>query len=356
MPEAAPSAEGPTDARITGTTASMKLSLDLNCGAMLGEGTSGAVYAVDSLCDGRQYALKVKKKGSTGAAALAECQLHAALPQCETIVQYCFAWTTPSHVYVLMERMATELWQAVLQPPTSSAALSERLQWSKDVLSAVACLHSIKVAHRDVNPWNLFVSFGHTGRRCKLGDLGLAARLPKSGRFAGRHELGAPSLDESAIDSLYSAPELGADAEAGGYSLPADVFSTGVVLVAIWHSAVVFDASEDAVTDATEAVRRSGELPWIVPCRIARLVRRLTSHYPEQRPSAGEAAAVLMAMASAHDAIAAVAEEVDAPAGASSVRPPHPRPWKLPWPSWRRRRGTVTGTAARRPVQLSVKV
>ena len=146
---------------------------------------------------------------------------------------------------------------------------------------------------------------------------------------------------------------LKADAEAGGYSLPADVFSTGVVLVAIWHSAVVFDASEDDVTDTTEAVRRSGELPWIVPCRIARLVRRLTSHYPEQRPSAGEAAAVLMAMASAHDAIAAVAEEVDAPAGASSVRPPHPRPWKLPWPSWRRRRGTG---AARRPVQLSVKV
>ncbi len=342
----------------------MKLSLELTCGAMLGQGTSGAVYAVDSCADGRRYALKVTKSGSDGAdAALAECRLHAALPPCDAIVRYVFSWTTPLHIYVLLERMAGELWQAVLQSPASSAALAERLQWSKDVSSAIACLHSMKVAHRDINPWNLFVGEGAAGRRCKLGDLGLAARLPPSGRFAGWHEPGAPSLDESAIGSLYSAPELGAEAEAGGYNLTADVFSAGQCLVAIWHSAVVHSASEEAVTEATEAVRSTGELPWIVPCRLAALVRRLTSHDPEQRPSASEAVAELAAMASAHDAIAAVAEDAVTPAEAANAHAPRAWPWPSqlvlgcasPWPSpWRRSRSPRR--AARKPRQLAVKV
>ena len=318
----------------------MNLALTLDCGDKLGEGTSGSVYALAGPSDGRRYCVKVvcRKPATDVADALAECRLHASLPPCDVIVQYYFSWSSPTHAYILLERMSCELWDAALAPAPSDcnglANLAERLQWSRDVATALQCLHAMGVAHRDVNPWNLFLSEGGSGtpRRCKLGDLGLAARLPASGRFVGWHEPGAPPLDESAIGSLYSAPELGAERLIGGYNLACDIFSAGQCLVAIWHKAVVHTSSDEAVTEAIEAVRKHGELSWIVPSRLASLVRRLTAQKPEHRPSAREALAELTAMHSAQHALAAVAESV--PASAALQLKGH-RPRAHGWlPAW----------------------
>lgn len=301
------------------------LSCHLSCDTVLGAGTSGQVYALDGVVDGKSYAAKVVSRGDDG--ALAEAKLHSSLPPHDSIVQYHFAWTTEEHIVVILERVDSELYGAF-------ASDAECMSWSTSLLSAVSCLHDQGIVHRDINPWNCFLR----SRKLKLGDLGLAAQWAPhvEGRFTGWHTDGFAPLDDSAIGSLYSAPELG-DAKVG-YSLGVDIFSAGMTLFAIWHACVLRHAgaadeaaslSEDALTTAVESVRTTGRLPpsWPPSSPIASLVCRMVDHCEHARPTASAALAELSSLQSAAAACATAGEACDGEqqkmvVGAAEAAPP----------------------------------
>ena len=141
-------------------------------------------------------------------------------------------------------RLADELWTVLLEAPPSA---TEASAWTRSLLDALQVLHARDVVHRDLSPWNVFIK----DRKLLLGDFGLAVRAPAGHQLKGMVQDGCPALDDAALGSPLSAPELGA---AEGYSLAVDVFSAGLTLFAIW--AVCRGAAEDTAPHQEVVVAR----------------------------------------------------------------------------------------------------
>ena len=70
-----------------------------------------------------------------------------------------------------------ELWDVLVDdtPPT----VDRRMAWSRQILGALAELERSTIIHRDLNPWNLFLS-SEQPRAVKLGDFGaVMSTLPR---------------------------------------------------------------------------------------------------------------------------------------------------------------------------------
>ena len=101
--------------------------------------------------------------------------------------------------------------RAVAGAPQSPPTTAECHAWSRSLLDALQAVHDQRVIHRDLSPWNVFVSRGPDGlRQLRLGDFGMAAQLPDGKQLSGLEQDGCPPLDDSALGSPFSAPELGA--------------------------------------------------------------------------------------------------------------------------------------------------
>lgn len=269
------------------------LALQLKVGDEVGRGTAGVVSSLLGSIDGGRYVVKEVPKrddASEDGALLQEVELHRLVSaSCAHIVRYVFAYESPSGgLAVLMEACDMELYDALILSDAwitpvkafasdgsqLAATRRERLSWSRGVCDAVRHLHDHRVMHRDVNPWNVFLTRATTSNAdvapeerfvARLGDFGLAARLPESSSdnphdrealLWGMEAAGAVPLDGSALGSLYSAPELG-NSEVG-YGLKADAFSVGMTLFAIW-AASEHNGDEDAMITAVEAVKQRAE-------------------------------------------------------------------------------------------------
>jgi serine/threonine protein kinase len=128
---------------------------------------------------------------------------------------------------------------------------AERLSWTKGLCETIRDCHRIGVLHRDINPWNVLIGAQKAedgSRKLCLADFGLTVRMDGQAVLSGLESEGAVDLDDSALESLYSAPELGKR-----YGLPADIFSVGMLLLAIWSTLDV--KSEQALIDCVEAVK-----------------------------------------------------------------------------------------------------
>lgn len=346
-------------------------TLTLRCDAPpLGAGTSGRVLAIaaDTVPDGRRYAVKRVglAQGSLRLAQFVECQLHSSLPRSDAVVEYLCAWTCDDTLNILLERVDSELWDGLFSEASEPwmDTARRRLDWGRTLLQAVECLHAHGVAHRDISPWNCFLS----GHRLKLGDFGLACRCPPSGSpsalggLFGMVSDGCAPLDESAVGSLYSAPELGSDA--GYEAKEVDVYSAGMTLFALWHGVVCAAAvaagnavpldGEEELTSCVERLKGDGTLPDVwkrVGGSMGALVLRMVNHEPQARPSAGECLGLLHRMRVGGAGCVTCEATHDEP-GAAKAQPPrylltapraslHPMRW-LHWA--RRRHGNRTPT------------
>ena len=327
-----------------------KLSLELTTDKYLGSGTSGSVrkVAAASAIDGRRYAVKsVEMPENSSAKVIAECQLHASLPPSDVIVSYKYSWIAEQKLHILLERVDGELYDPITESGPQGANADERFGWARALLSAVETIHAHGVAHRDISPWNCYYAKRGATLSLKLGDFGLAVRVPATGSstsLSGMEEEGFAPLDESAIGSLYSAPELGA--ESGYDGTKVDIYSAGMTIFASWHAVVVARAKaaaatsgarganiprkqvqsqdpprasgakvapapaavepeaaafcvdanwEEELTSSVEKLKAEAVLPpsWSEAGPMAELVLRMVSHDPQQRPSARECVQML---------------------------------------------------------------
>ena len=90
----------------------------------------------------------------------------------------------------------------------------------RDFCGAVAHCHRRRVAHRDVKPENLLVTYERRRPAVVLADFGSAARFAADGKERFRRECGSP---------FWSSPEVWAR----DYDHRGDVYSCGVVLLVL---------------------------------------------------------------------------------------------------------------------------
>lgn len=282
------------------------VQLQLPIGEVTGEGTSGVVAPLLHAIDGGRYVVKrLKEPGQESQANLAnEIRLHKLCSaDCEAVVRYAFAGSSATgEVLVLMEACDNILWDALTNSPAWNAlaqqqpSSADRQAWTLQLCKAVAHCHSLRVLHRDLNPWNVFLvcGSGTQSKSIRLGDFGLAVQLRNdlnelSGIEAGD---GAVALDDSSLTSLYSAPELGKR-----YGFPADVFSLGMTLLALWTSAEC-SCEEDALIETIECVKLAAKetpnpkVPSLAAAsaRHRNLIALMVAGDPAARPTAKHAA------------------------------------------------------------------
>ena len=291
-----------------------------------------------------------------------------------------------TYLYILMELALATAWDALgfldeedeafnrngpVTVTTSHVDDQTIWRWTVSTARALQLMHGdvVNAVHRDVNPWNVFIvdrvkagmaktlgggwKFAASERDATLGDFGLAHRLPKIGPslasapgtrgyvplserllWGTRGRRGASDLTPSAKSSMFSAPELGADAgdadtnrhlgtfsgSSSGYGAAADVYSWGLTVLAMWcDDGGDARATVRAVRDASLAGTARGESGWgvggggrgsvlgdgmMLPNRWGRrcpfpgtlrdVVARTVRLDPEARPSADEIVKTLL--------------------------------------------------------------
>merc|ERR1712039_38053 len=230
-----------------------------------------------------EYCVKIVPLESSDAASrvakATEAWIHGKLNH-HGVVKYYHSWLDTkeavSQFCMLLELCKSDLWTCLEEAEPS---MDERRRWSLQLTGALEHIHSHGIVHRDINPWNVLVTHA---RDLKIGDFGLSVLCDSSSMLSGWTSPGAVPLNSSAIDSLYSAPELG-----DYYNQQADVFSLGMTLFAIWHPGSLSEGADDLIS-AVETLRETCLLPeWFeLQCPVVGLIHSMVMHEPNQRPSA----------------------------------------------------------------------
>jgi serine/threonine protein kinase len=112
---------------------------------------------------------------------------------------------------LLLERCQGDLWSALNAQPSSSSSssssssggpggvmipLAVRARWTAELCSAVAHCHAMGICHRDVSPWNVFVTTAHrqtttaTATAASANNRGLEAAQPANAGSAASGQAG----------------------------------------------------------------------------------------------------------------------------------------------------------------------
>ena len=251
---------------------------------VLGRGSFGEVYRVQSKVDRREYAVKKMKRHCRGRhersvmAHEVEMTAFAARARPEYVVQVFSAWEEDNQLYLCMELCGEGSLADLLEniPPTMSdgKGLKEEFIWNValDLILALQALHSYSFVHLDVKPGNCFlVSSKHGSISVKLGDFGLTTEF-------GFVEEGREG------DSRYLAPEFLKSTSAGvEVDGSADMFSLGCMLfemgahVALPGGGSLWHTLRDGSDLSSYLQHRSPELQH--------LIQVLLSPQPHARPT-----------------------------------------------------------------------
>ncbi|XP_040922697.1 membrane-associated tyrosine- and threonine-specific cdc2-inhibitory kinase [Toxotes jaculatrix] len=191
---------------------------------LLGRGSFGEVYKVQSNEDGRQYAVKRSSHRFRGNSernwSVREARNHERLSPHPHILKFVAAWEECGRLYIQTELCSTSLLlHAENQPPGPD----ESGAWAYlcDLLSALQHLHSHGFVHLDLKPANVLIT---DSGRLKLGDFGLLLEFKEKDTGPVDRKV---KEDAQEGDPRYMAPEL----LRGEYGPAADVFSLGVSIL-----------------------------------------------------------------------------------------------------------------------------
>ncbi|MFE7815254.1 protein kinase [Streptomyces sp. NPDC057433] len=159
-------------------------------------------------------------------------------------------------------------------PPEATAALGVGLA------QALAHAHEAGIVHRDVKPSNILLDASH---RPYLSDFGISRLLDATTGTATGTLIGT---------AAYLSPEQVLGRPVGR---PADVYALGLVLLECLTGRLEYDGGP--LEAAIARLHRQPVLPHWLPEDLALLLRDMTALNEENRPSAGDCARTLAALA-----------------------------------------------------------
>jgi len=206
-------------------------------------------------------------------------------------------------LYIQMEFCdGTTLREAII---SGELQKDEALIWKlfRQVLDALAYVHSKGLIHRDVKPPNIFLSRAEGGH-AKLGDFGLSTQLADiASAEASASELEATSRGHRQNQStgvgtaFYMAPEVRSSKSLGAqpYDDKVDMFSMGVVFYEMWRQPF-FTAMERAQVlghvalglSSAERIKEAQELLPDAPPEAAKVLASLLATDPGARMKADD--------------------------------------------------------------------
>lgn len=212
-----------------------------------------------------------------------ETALLASLSHPSLVALYDARLELPHPRYLVMEyvdgpTLATHLARGPLSRREAAAI-------GHDLADALRVVHQRGIVHRDVKPSNVLLAptEGDAGWTAKLTDFGIAFHPDEARRTSPGIAIGT---------AAYMAPE---QVRADPITPAADIYSLGLVLLESLTGEPAFARTRDVQTALARLVSEP-TIPDDLGIEWVRLLRRMTSSEPEQRPTAAEVVAAVTAM------------------------------------------------------------
>lgn len=204
-------------------------------GKTLGSGTFGSVRIVTHKESGHQRAVKIFRK-STYPSKKEIAKLHSEIEILKNldhphIIQIYEYFEDPKRFYIIMEKCeGGELYSQIVKQ--ISFTEQDACGIIKQLVSALAYLHSQKIVHRDVKPENILFEYRDDLSSIKLIDFGVASFFEDQ-----------MNLKEPVGTLYYSAPEvLNKD-----YDAKCDLWSCGIITFLLLTGHPPFNTEDDGI-------------------------------------------------------------------------------------------------------------
>ncbi|MCC7535108.1 MAG: serine/threonine protein kinase [Deltaproteobacteria bacterium] len=261
---------------------------------LLGRGAMGAVYLVEHIGLGKQFAAKVVDGDrALDASAVARLRNEARITSAiehENIVNVThFGQTDDGRVFIVMELLRG---QDLRKRMTYQALEGTRVgadPWLPDsevraivgpLLSALAAAHAEGVVHRDLKPDNIFLSESKSGkRRPKVVDFGIGKLHTDA-----KNDLRLTDTGSIIGTPLYMAPEQSRSSREVDHR--ADLYSMGVMIFEMMCARPPFEAAhvfEMVVKHATEEPPDPRSIRPDIPEPVAAVILRSLAKEPSER-------------------------------------------------------------------------
>lgn len=258
-------------------------NVKLEIGKFLGAGGFGSVF--EGKCFGRKIALKRIHQNTKNPHAIRESfnAEKAAMSLRHRNIVRIIAATDMTNEFnserlVLMEYAGHRNLLSIINDESERITERQRLKYASDIANALYYVHKQNIAHLDVKPANIMVSFKDL---CKLGDFGCCKVLPDSGE-------GSPTTPTTSYLTgtlAYRSPEL---LKGEHPTCAADMYSYGICLWQLLTRekpygncnlyVVIFGVvSYNLRPEITEEMEQKNEA-------YVRLVTRLWKAEPNERP------------------------------------------------------------------------
>ncbi len=297
---------------------------------LLGQGAMGAVYLVEHVGLGKQFAAKVVAPSraldeSASDRLRNEARITSAIDH-ENIVNVThLGATADGGLFIVMELLRGETLGARMARQRELAATGEPA-WLPDeevrthvsaLLSALAAAHTAGVVHRDLKPDNVFLSKTAAGKtRLKIVDFGIGKLTSPTASDPSLTETG-----QTLGTPLYMSPEQFKPGSPIGPRT--DIYALGVMMFEMLTGELPICAShafELAVKHATERARDPRELRPSLPAAVAEVAKRCLEKEADARFPNAEALQVAWRKAwSGHEVVGRAGRETPHPTASPVV-------------------------------------
>jgi MAP kinase interacting serine/threonine kinase len=215
-------------------------------GEPLGEGSTGKVETCVNVFTGLEYAVKIIRKVPglfNRSKVLKEIELYHLCRGQATIVQLVEFFEEPDEFFLVFEKMRGGPLLSHIQR-RGSLTEQEAASITEDIATALAHLHSLGVAHRDIKPDNVLCLHPDSPCPVKLCDFDLCSTPEPSAAEALLSPVGSPEyMAPEVVHTFLSCDDDDDDDMSLSYTKACDLWSLGVLLYTLLSGTAPFSGS-----------------------------------------------------------------------------------------------------------------